>query len=59
MARKKQLYPGIEQAEQQKGKTSYNSIPDYEKNSFKSEEEYLEKVFNWTQEKILVWFNID
>jgi len=63
MARtKKQLYPGIEQAEKQKGKTSfynYDTEPNYIKYGYKTEAEYLDKELKWSQEKILIWFNID
>lgn len=61
MARTKKLYPGTKQAEEQKGKTTVNNdyIPNYEKYGYKTEQEYLDKELHWTQEKILVWFNID
>lgn len=62
MAYKKKLYPGTEQAEEQRSKKSflnYDYIPNWEKYGYKSEQEYLDKELHWTQEKILVWFNID
>lgn len=56
--KKKQLYPGIKEAEQQRGKCT-NDEPNYIRYGYKTEEEYLDKELHWSQEKILVWFNID
>ena len=60
--KKKLLYPGTEQAEKQKGKTTFNNydyIPNFIKYGYNTEEEYLDKELKWSQEKILVWLNID
>lgn len=62
MAHKKKLYPGIAQAEEQRNKknfSSYDCVPNWEKYGYKNEQEYLDKELHWTQEKILVWLNID
>ena len=60
MAKKKQLYPGVEQAEKmrEQGRCHIDITP-WEAAGYKTEWEWLEKDFHMTQEQILIRFNID
>lgn len=58
--KKKLLYPYAEELKKQdNSKNKYDYMPNWIKYGYKSEEEYLDKKLKWTQEKILVWLNID
>lgn len=61
MKRRKHLYPGTEEAEQERSRAARRFIPDEEPDwtpSGKPNYEKFEK-YGWDTEKVLVWLNID
>ena len=60
MARKKQLYPGVEAAEmkRERSRQHIDDRPDYIRTAAGIAPNY-EKFKGWDDEKVLVWLNID
>ena len=56
MKKKKELYPGVDAAEKEKGKklASFDELPD-----FIGGKPNYDKFKTWDAEKVLVWLNID